>query len=408
MPQLALLGGTPVRSKPFPPWPQFDDAERRQLTEVLESGQWGGFPFPNIKAREFGHRFAAAQTARHGLAVANGTVAIEIALKAAGVKPGDEVIVPAYTWDGTAGAVMFAGGVPVFVDSDPESYCLDPGQLEAALSPRTRAIVPVHLGMNMADMDAIGAFARRHNLAVIEDCAHAHGAQWKGQGAGSLGDLGTFSFQTSKLMTAGEGGGIVSTSQELAERCEVLINCGRSSEADTFGYRAVGHNYRMSDFQAAILLAQLARLDEQTARREANAAHLEACLKSIAGVQPVKRDTRQTRRAIYQYVLRYSPEAFGGAHRDSFIAALEAEGIPAEGPFYEAVYRSPRFPAPPGSWRALPCPVAERAAYEESVWIPHWVLLGGRADVEDVAAAVDKIRKHCAELPPGGTPRLRR
>lgn len=404
---LALVDGCPVRTTPFPRWPHYNDVERRQLLEVLESGAWGGYPFPNSKARDFGHRFAKAHSAHYGLAVANGTVAIEIALKAVGLKPGDEVIVPAYTWDGTAGAVMFAGGVPVFVDSDPETYCIDPGGLEAAVSPRTRAIIPVHLGMNMADMDAIIGFAAAHKLAVIEDCAHAHGAQWHKCGAGSIGDLGTFSFQSSKLMTAGEGGGIITNNQELAERCEVLINCGRSSEADTFGYRAVGHNYRMTDFQAGILLAQLDRLDEQTSHRESNAAYLETCLAAIGGVTPLKRDPRQTRRAIYQFVLRYSPEAFGGATRDTFVAALEAEGIPAEGPFYEAVYRSPRFPAPPGSWRALPCPVAERAAYEESVWIPHWVLLGNRLDVEDVAKAVDKIRKHSHELP-GGIHRLRR
>jgi len=407
MSALALLSGPPLRPIPFPRWPQFNDVERRQLLEVLESGKWGGYPFPNSKAREFGSRFAQAHSAHYGLAVANGTVAIEIALKAIGLKPGDEVIVPAYTWDGTAGAVMFAGGIPVFVDSDPETYCLDPTLLNAAVSPRTRAIIPVHLGMNMADMDAITGFAATHKLSVIEDCAHAHGAQWHGCGAGSLGNLGAFSFQTSKLMTAGEGGGIITNSQELAERCEVLINCGRSSEADTFGYRAVGHNYRMTDFQAGLLLAQLGRLEEQTTHREANAAYLETCLAAIGGVTPLKRDPRQTRRAIYQYVLRYSPEAFGGAPRDTFVAALEAEGIPAEGPFYEAVYRSPRFPAPPGSWRALPCPVAERAAYEESVWIPHWVLLGERADVEDVAKAVDKIRRHAKELP-GGIHRLRR
>jgi dTDP-4-amino-4,6-dideoxygalactose transaminase len=407
MPALALKGGPAVRAKPFPRWPQFNDVERRQLLEALESGAWGGYPFPNPKAREFGRGFAEAHSARYGLAVTNGTVAIEIALKAIGLKPGDEVIVPAYTWDGTAGAVMFAGGVPVFADSDPETYCLDPRGLEAALSPRTRAIIPVHLGMNMADMDAITGFAASQKLAVIEDCAHAHGARWHGCGAGSLGDLGAFSFQTSKLMTAGEGGGIITNNQELAERCEVLINCGRPSEADTFGYRAVGHNYRMTDFQAGLLLAQLGRLDEQTTHREANAAHLEACLQAVGGVTPLKRDPRQTRRAIYQFVLRYSPEVFGGAPRDSFVAALEAEGIPAEGPFYEAVYRSPRFPAPPGSWRALPCPVAERAAYEESVWIPHWVLLGSRADAEDVAKAVDKIRKHCQDLP-GGVRRFRK
>jgi dTDP-4-amino-4,6-dideoxygalactose transaminase len=364
----------------------------------LESGNWGGFPFPNTKGREFGARFAAAHGAAYGVAVANGTVAIELALKAAGIGAGDEVIVPAYTWDSTAGAILFVGGVPVFVDVDPERYCLDPSQLDAALSPRTRAIVPVHLGMNMADMDAILAFAARHGLAVIEDCAHAHGAQWRGRGAGSLGDAGAFSFQSSKLMSAGEGGAVLTSSAGLHERVAVLVNCGRSAENAVTHFRAVGHNYRMTEFQAAVLLAQLDRLAAQTALRESHASHLEECLKDVAGIRILPRDSRQTRRAIYHFVLRYDSAVFGGVHRDAFVAALAAEGIPAEGVFYETVYRSPLFPAPPGSFRALPCPVSERAAYEESVWIPHWVLSGSNQDVEDVAAAIRKVCDQASEL----------
>jgi dTDP-4-amino-4,6-dideoxygalactose transaminase len=284
------------------------------------------------------------------------------------------------------------------VDVDPERYCLDPAQLDAALSPRTRAIVPVHLGMNMADMDAILAFAVRHSLAVIEDCAHAHGAQWRGRGAGSLGDAGAFSFQSSKLMSAGEGGAVLTSSAELHERLAVLVNCGRSAENAVSHFRAVGHNYRLTEFQAAVLLVQLERLAAQTAAREDHASRLEACLKDVAGIRTLPRDPRQTRRAIYHFVLRYDPAAFGGVHRDAFVAALAAEGVPAEGVFYEAVFRSPLFPAPPGSFRAMPCPVSERAAYAESVWIPHWVLEGCAGDVEDVAAAIRKVCDHASEL----------
>ena len=398
MPVLALRGGSPVRIKPFSRWPVWGDPERRALEEVLESGNWGGFPFPNTKGREFGARFATAHNAAYGVAVANGTVAIELALQAAGIGPGDEVIVPAYTWDSTAGAVLFAGGIPVFVDVDPERYCLDPSQLDAALSPRTRAILPVHLGMNMADMDAILDFAKRHSLAVIEDCAHAQGAQWRGRGAGSLGDAGTFSFQSSKLMSAGEGGAVLTGNAEMYERLSVLVNCGRSAENAVQHFRAVGHNYRMTEFQAAVLLAQLTRLEAQTASREERASQLEACLKDVPGIRTLPRDPRQTRRAIYHFVLRYDATNFGGVHRDAFVAALAAEGVPAEGVFYEVVYRSPLFPAPPGSFRALPCPVSERAAYEESVWIPHWVLSGDRGDVEDCAAAIRKVCDHTEEL----------
>lgn len=387
-----------MRQTPFSRWPVWDDAERRQLSEVLESGNWGGFPFPNTKGREFGARFAAAQSAKYGLAVANGTVAIELALAAVGLEAGDEVIVPAYTWDSTAGAVIFAGGVPVLVDCDPDRYCLDPAQLAPAVSRRTRAIVPVHLGMSMADMDAIVAFAAKHGLAVVEDCAHAHGAQWKGRGAGSLGDAGTFSFQSSKLMSAGEGGAVITSSDAVQERVAVLVNCGRAAEFAPNQFRAVGHNYRISEFQAAVLLAQLDRLEAQTATRAANVAVLERALAGISGIRPLCRDARQTRHAFYHYVLRYDAAHFDGVSREAFVAALAAEGVPAEGVFYEALHKSALFPAKPGTFRVLPCPVAERAAYEESVWIPHWVFEGSAADAEAAAAAIWKVHDHIEEL----------
>jgi dTDP-4-amino-4,6-dideoxygalactose transaminase len=398
MSQLAILGGPRACPGPMPRWPVHGPREEALLAEVLGSGNWGGFPFPNEKAREFGALFAKAQGARHALVVTNGTVALEVALRAVGIGRGDEVIVPAYTWEGTAAAVMAAGGVPVFADCDPETYCLDPASLDAALSARTRAVLPVHLGMSMADMDAIIAFAGRRGLAVIEDCAHAHGARWKGRGAGSLGDAGCFSFQTSKLMTAGEGGAIVTSRDDVEERCETISNCGRASEADRHGWRGVGGNSRMTEFQAAVLIAQLERLEEQTARREAALARLEAALAGVPGLRPLRRDPRQDRRAIYQLVLRYDPEAFAGASRDAFAAALEAEGVPADGTFYEAVYRSPLFLAPPGSFRALPCPVTERAAYREAVWIPHWVLLGDDRVFDGVFEAIRKVREHAGEL----------
>ncbi|HYK89198.1 MAG TPA: aminotransferase class I/II-fold pyridoxal phosphate-dependent enzyme, partial [Acidobacteriota bacterium] len=187
MAKLALLGGTPVRSGPFPSWPEFGEEEKRFLFLVLQGRSWGGYPSPNTYARLFNERFAAFQGARYGMGAANGTVSIELALMAGGLRPGDEVIIPAYTWIGTASAVLCAQGIPIFVDSDPETYCIDPTAFEAAITPRTKAVVPVHLGMEMADMDAILPIAQRHNLLVVEDCAHAHGAQWNGRGAGSLG-----------------------------------------------------------------------------------------------------------------------------------------------------------------------------------------------------------------------------
>jgi dTDP-4-amino-4,6-dideoxygalactose transaminase len=401
---LALRGGAPVRSTPFSPWPIYDEREAGALQDVLTSGNWGGYPFPNDRARQFAQRFADFHNAKYGVAVTNGTVSLELALKAAGIGPGDEVIVPAYTWEGTAAAVLFAGGIPVFVDVDPDTYCLDTNLIEAAITTKTRAIIPVHLAFRFADMDQIIAIAEKHSLFVLEDCAHAHGGRWSDKGAGSIGHAGSFSFQTSKLMTAGEGGMVITSDIDLADQVIRLANCGRPPRRQTKNNPGLGHNYRMTEFQAAILEAQLDRLDEQTKTREKNAAHLDEGLRRISGITLLKRDERITRQASYHYVFKYNPSAFSGVHRNAFVAALNAEGIHSDGRFYEAVYLSSLFQFDerdyPGWDRAknVKCPVAERAGYEESVWLPHQILLGDRTDVDDVLTAIEKITTNIAEL----------
>ncbi len=408
MAMLALKGGTPVRRKPFPHWPEFGEEEKQVLNLVLQGRNWGGYPSPNTYAKLFNERFADYQGARYGIGASNGTVTIEVALKAGGLRPGDEVIIPAYTWIGTASAVLSAEGIPIFVDSDPENYCIDPEAFEAAITPRTKAVIPVHLGMEMADMDAILPIAHRHNLLVVEDCAHAHGAQWNGRGAGSLGHFGSFSMQTSKILTAGEGGMILTSSEQSAERCESLINCGRPSVSDRYKYRTIGYNYRMTEFQTALLLSQLERLPEQADRRLKNARSLEAKLHGVEGIHPLAWDKRITRPAIYHYLLRYDPAGFSGIHRDVFLMALEAEGIPAEGPFYEPLYRAPLWHFRRDDWAAyarsevdyshVHCPVAEKAAYEESIWLHHSMLLGGEQEVTDIVDALAKIKANTGEL----------
>jgi dTDP-4-amino-4,6-dideoxygalactose transaminase len=407
MAKLAIAGGEPVRTTRTARWPEFDDRERRAVAEVLESGNWGGYPFPNRKARDFAEAFAAHHGARYALCAANGTVTIEVALAAIGIEPGDEVIIPAYTFEATAAPVVRLGAVPVFADVSPDTYCLDPEAFEQALTPKTRAVIPVHLAMSMADMDAITRIAARHDLRIIEDCAHAHGAKWKGRGAGSIGDAGSFSFQTSKLMTAGEGGAVTTSDEELFELCQSYVNCGRASERDRFGHRILGFNYRMTEFQAAILAAQLERLADQTELRARRAARLAEGLASVEGISLLTRDERITTQAIYQFVFKYDSAGFGGARRDRFVAALEAEGIACDGLFYEPVYRSalfqvdPRnFPSLPAAlpWKAARCPVAERAAYEESVWLPHQHLLAGERDVDQIVEAVTKISRNVDEL----------
>ncbi len=414
MPELALLGGRPVRARPYPRWPQATAADCARLLEVLESGNWGGYPFPNRLAAEVAERFAAFHGARFGCLVANGTIALTAALQAAGIRFGDEVIVPAYTWEGTAAAVLAAGGVPVFADIDPDTYCLDPESARRAITPRTRVLMPVHLAMRFADMDALVELAVAHDLILIEDCAHAHGGQYKGRGAGSIGDMGCFSFQSSKLMTAGEGGAVITSRLEYYELLQSLVNCGRASLTDCFRRRVVGWNYRITEFQAAVLMGQLERLAELNEKRARNAAKLTRSLEGLDGVRTLPPQAAITREAIYGYVFQYRPPD-DRVSRDLFVAALEAEGIPCDGRFYEAVYRSDLFPARaeefpqlaagrerPLDYREFHCPVAERAAYREAVWLPHFLLLGEEDDVEDIARAVAKVLEHREELAAAG------
>ena len=262
MSKLAIFGGTPVTTTPpAAPWPIYGDRERELLLSVLESREWGGYPEPNVRAAEFAEKFAAHHGAAYGICVTNGSVTLEVALTALDVEAGDEVIAPCYTWVATGACAVHVNAVPVFVDVDPDNYCIDPDQVEAAITDRTRAIIPVHLGANMADMDRMMDIADRHGIAVIEDCAHAHGGAWRGRGAGSIGDIGSFSFQSSKLMTAGEGGAVITSDNGLMQRCHSIVNCGRKEPGyDTFEGHVLGVNARISEFQAAVLIAQLERV----------------------------------------------------------------------------------------------------------------------------------------------------
>jgi dTDP-4-amino-4,6-dideoxygalactose transaminase len=410
MSELAILGGKPVRNRPFSPWPQYLPADAQRLQQVLESRHWGGYPVPSRLAGEFGARFAEMHGAKFGLCVANGTIALIAALQAAGIRFGDEVIVPAYTWDGTATAVLFAGGVPVFADVDPDTYCLDIEAARRAITPRTRAILPVHLAMRFTAMDPVLELARLHNLKVIEDCAHMHGGQYNGRGAGSMGDLGCFSFQESKLMTAGEGGIVITSNLQFFEHLQSQVNCGRASLTDQYQQRVLGSNYRITELQAALLKGQLDMLPELAAKRVRAAARLSDALNAINGLRPLPPQREITRAAIYCYVFQYRPER-PGVSRDLFVAALDAEGIPSDGRFYEPVYRSDLFYATPEicpqlahgrdqpvDYSRVQCPVSERAAYEESVWLPQFLLIGDDQDIDDIAAAVDKVMRHLDDL----------
>ena len=407
---LALLGGQALRKQPFSPWPQYSRSDIDRIVRVVESRHWGGFPLPTRLAGEFGERFAAMHGARYALCVANGTIAISVALQALGIGFGDEVIVPAYTWDGTATAALAIGAVPVFVDVDPDTYCLDTTKVRAAITPRTKAILPVHLAMRFADMQALLKIAREHKLLVIEDCAHAHGGEFQGRGAGAAGDAGTFSFQESKLMTGGEGGLVLTSRLDCYEALQTVVNCGRKSITDEYKIRMIGLNYRMTDLQLALLLGQLDTLPELRERRTRNARLLSQLLGGIQGVRALPEQPGINKHTIYNYVFQYRPTG-PAPSRDLFVAALDAEGIPSDGRFYEPVYRSDLFYATPQNCPQLrlerdqpvdyskcSCPVSERAAYHESVWLPQFLLLGGEKDVHDVADGIAKVTAHLEAL----------
>jgi dTDP-4-amino-4,6-dideoxygalactose transaminase len=410
--KLAITGGKALRKKPLPQWPIATKTEAAALKDALESTHWGGQPFPGKHAAAFAAKFAQFHTAKYGQCVNTGTVAIQAALKAIGIKPGDEVIVPAYTWEGTVGPVLLVNAVPVFVDVHPDTYCLDARLIEKAITPKTKAILPVHLGMRFADMDEILRIATKHNLKVVEDCAHAHGGMWRGKGAGSMGDLGAFSFQTSKLITSGEGGAVITNNLEYMELVQSYINAGRASLTDKYKKRIIGFNYRLGEFQAAVLGAQLKRLPKEGAVRHKNMKRLESRLQKTEGIGLLKPDPRITRLAPYGYVFKYFAEKVKDIPRAAFVAALQLEGIHCDGLFYEPVYKSSLFPVDPTDFPALSwgrekpldlrnmysCPEAEKAAYHEAVWFPHQHFLGTTKDVDDIAHAIHKVLENIEEL----------
>lgn len=397
---LALTGGTPVRQKRFPSWPIHDESDAQAVADVIRSGIWG---LGGRNISEFEKRFAAYQDAPYGVVTCNGTVSLLLALIALGVGPGDEVLIPAYTFIATASSVLQAGAVPVMVDIDPDTYCMDPEAAEAAITPRTACIVPVHVAGHPADLDRLGEIAKRHKLALLEDAAQAHGAQWKGRGVGSYGDLGTFSFQASKNLASGEGGMIVSCNELLANMCLAYRNCGRW-EGGSGARRVLGYNLRMTEMQAALLLSQMKRLDEQTRLRNENGIYLAEKLSEIEGIRPLKRDERTTRHAYHLFVFRFDASVWG-IPLNVFLEALSAEGIPCSRG-YLPLYRDPAFipfgQSCPAAWEGIGDQLARvdyqqlflsvtEKASSEAVWLTQSILLGTKEDMDDIVTAVAKL-----------------
>lgn len=406
---LAIDGGKPVRNKPFPSWPVHGAREKQLLNEILDSGKW----WYGDKVREFEEKYAAYHDAKFGITTSNGTTSLQVALAAVGVGPGDEVIVPPYTFIATATAVLMVNAIPVFVDIDPLTFNIVPAKIEEAITDRTKAVIPVHFAGLPCDMDEILKIAEEHDLKVVEDACHAWGSEWKGRKVGAIGEMGCFSFQMSKNITSGEGGIILTNDEDLAEKAFALMNCGRAKNRPWYEHHVVGGNYRITEFQAAILLAQLERLDEQVTVRLNNGRYLDKALSEIDGITVLKEDRRTERRSYHLYCFIYSAENFCGLSREKFLAALNREGIPASGGYGMPLYQNPLFEKLGSDIRQCPfacphygakldyakvhCPGVERVC-KEAVWFTQNMLLGTTEDMDDIVTAIKKIKDNAPEI----------
>ncbi len=379
----------------FPEWPHYDEHEESELIETLKSRNW--WRMAGHRVQEFEEKFSRLHSVDYALGVTNGTHAIELALMALNIRPGEEIIVPAFTFISTALPIMRLGAIPIPVDVDPKTYCLDPDAVEQAISSKTKGIIPVHMAGHICDMDRIMEIASKHELFVIEDACHAHGGEWKGRRAGSIGNVGVFSFQALKLMTAGEGGALITNSQDLHDQAFLYNNVGRPANDRVYQHLVQGSNYRLSEFQAAVLLPQIERLDEQNALREKNAGYLDQEMNTIKGIEPQGRREECNIHTHYMYMFDYEPEAFGGMPREQFVERLNEVGIPAYRS-YSLVQDTPLFQdfvEKVGIERfgnGLHCPHARRIA-DRAIWIHHRVLLGDKATALSVAEIVKEIQQ---------------
>lgn len=411
----ALLGGKPVRTQQWPTWPIWKpETDEKQLLEVLRSGVWSR---ANV-VTDFEAKWAQAVGAKRSLAVVNGTNALITALAQLNIRGGDEVLVPPYTFIGTVAPVIANGAMPVFVDVDPETFQIDPAKIEAKITPRTKAIIPVHILGLPANMPQILAIAQKHKLAVIEDACQAHLAEINHQKVGTFGDAGCFSFQNSKNLAIGEAGAIVSNNDLFMDRCFSYHNYGNpygmASGVIGAGTIMQGTKQRITEYQAAIGLAQLKRLEGETNLRNENAAYLKAKIEQIPGVIPYKLYDNVTKAAFHLFPFRYQKAAFKGLSRDTFLKALMAEGIPCSKgyatlnnmPYLDDAFQSKNFqkmyPKAMLDFKSYVernhCPNNDRLCNEEAVWFTQNMLLGTRADMDDIANTIEKIFTHADKL----------
>lgn len=415
MAKLAINGGDKAVNRPLGKrWPIWDEKEEKALLEVLNSGRWWGGG-EGSKVWEFENAFAEYHNAKIGIATSSGIQSLLNALKGANVEPGDEVLTPALTFFASATCILMLDAIPVFVDVDPNSYNMSPEAMESAITPQTKAAIVVHNGGYPADMDAIMKVAKKHNIMVIEDCAHAHGSEWNGVRIGAIGHLGAFSLMAGKSVAGGEGGIVLTNHEDLRANLYSYMDMGRWTERTEKNVRlGLTSNFRMPEFTAAVLLAQFSRFDDQVKTRERNFTYLAKRLKDIDGVDAFERDPRVTRWSIYYWNFKFNQERFDGISRDKFLQAINAEGVPVGvGAHGAPVYRNPLFQSIDGEntfpikyptynkpldYTKVCCPEAERIFETEAVCISHPVFLGELEDMDLIADAILKVRQNTDEL----------
>ncbi len=405
--KLAINGGKPLRKKDFPTWPIWDKREEKLLLEVLRSGKWGSLH--GGKTKEFESLFKAYHNAKFAKAVSSGTTGLYASMRALNLEPGDEVIVPAYTFVATPSVVFEAGGVPIFADIDPETYNISPESVRELVSPKTKGIIPVHLGGNPADMTVLKEIADRKGLFILEDAAQAWGSEWEGEKVGAIGNCGVFSFQSSKNITSGEGGIILTNDENLAERITSYVNCGRIEGRIWYEHYLLGSNFRITEFQSAILIAQLERYESLRKKREENATYLSKKLSEVEGIKPLSRDIRATAHSYHLFIIRYDKRYFKEIPKEKMIKILNAEGIPIYAGYSLPLYKQPLFNGEDTkkllkflglniNYENFHLPVTEMACYEEALWLNQRVLLGEKEDMDDIVNGFLKIKENLDEI----------
>lgn len=401
---LAINGGTPVRKNPWPKWPVVTDDDVNAVANAVRSGKWSSNLGEEI--HQFENGFAAYNSVKHAICVNSGNAALQIALSALGVRAGDEVIVPDYTYIATATAVLMNGAVPVLVDIDPQTYNIDPAAVRRAITPRTKAIIPVHFSGSVCAMDELMQIARENDLAIVEDAAHSHGGTWRGKALGTIGDMGCFSFQASKNLNSGEGGCIVTDNDDAAQICRAIASNGRVPRGIWYEHFINGSTFRMTEMQGALLRSQLTRLKKQTALRDKNGRILDEELAKIDGISPMLRDPDQELHPHHLYMFRYDENTIG-LPKSTFVERLNAEGIPATPGYGLPLHQQPVFSgeniaelfaahnAPHRDaydYKNTNSPVTEKACASQAMWLTQSVLLAEPEEMQDIVDAIVKVR----------------